>query len=87
VVGLFWTQNFRLEDLKDRAFVHQKMFPVVPIRFSAIHCCLPDMNQKFSRMASDMQILSIGAENRKRLRFHLGRFSFFIGDSNLAMPS
>jgi len=72
LVGLFWTHNLRIDDLKDRASLHIMMSQCVPIRFSAIHACIPESNQNLSRMAVAMHTLTIGAENRKRLRFHIG---------------
>lgn len=72
VVAVFWTHNLRIDDLKTRSYLHKKVAPLVPVRFCALHCCLPDMNHHIASLASKMYTLAIGRQLRKRLRVHKG---------------
>jgi len=74
VVGVFWTHNFRIDDLKTRSYIHKKVVPAIPVRFCALHCCLPDMNHHLALLASKMYTLAIGPRYRKRLRVHKGKY-------------
>lgn len=72
VVGVFWAHNIRTDDFKTRSFVHAKLIPCLPIRFTAAHICLRSAYNNYSKRLKMMFVYAIGPENRKRLRVHFG---------------
>ena len=74
-VGLMWTNGWKLGDMKLRFQAIEMCAPCLPIRFSALHCCIPP-SSAVSRFVSAMYMLTIGTEHRKRLRVHSGKFFY-----------
>jgi len=72
LVGIFWLHNLSFNDIRTRSYAHKKAIPALPLRFGAIHNCLPGIEHNLKNMAKVMQIVTIGPENRKRLRVHTG---------------
>ena len=70
--------NFEFDDLKVRMWVHRNVMQALPIRLAAIHLCASDFNSKLVKMLSTMMLLSMGAENRKRVRIHMGKYWLFL---------
>jgi len=50
--------------------ISRRVMDAVPTRYSAIHLCFPDA--PFSYICKSAILLSIGKENRSRVRFHIG---------------
>jgi len=71
IVGLYWTHNLTFDDLATPAWVKSVVTAASPVRCSAIHSCR-NTDNNLALMATVMQTLSIGPNNRKRLRVHVG---------------
>jgi len=89
-VGIAMFHNVSIDDLQKRRMCHKRLVESVPIRFSAIHLCLPQENHSPSQMDTTqsssttttnllhlikaMFVMSLGTRPRRQLRIHVGSF-------------
>ncbi len=84
-VGIATWHNVSIDDFHKRGQCHKRIDAAFPIRMSAIHLCLPHHNSchndpemantpnpQLLRIIKAMFVMSIGSENRHRLRVHTG---------------
>lgn len=85
-VAITMWHNVSMDDFQKRGQCHKRISDSLPIRFSAIHFCLPHENQfaatdtnvrrmpnpQLLRLLKAMFVMSIGAELRAHLRVHIG---------------
>jgi hypothetical protein len=85
-VGISVWHNVSIDDFRKRGQCHKRLSESVPMRFSALHCCLPHENSfdsmesntlqtpnpQLLRLIKAMFVMSIGAHNRPHLRVHVG---------------
>jgi hypothetical protein len=68
LISIFWPENNIIFPDKRESQEAERVFAAVPVRFAAIHQCVPDT--AFYHLIKAVVILSLEVESRTRLKFH-----------------
>jgi len=72
IVLVVWSHNYHEGNLNNRTWIRKLLINAMPIRLNAIHFCVPNHVNKLYEMTSSLFMMSIGSENRKRIRLQFG---------------